>query len=61
MYSIYDQVTVAILFQQFEHHDALDDAKVCAKIPLVAGRTVGVDNMDSLLGKIGLEAKIFKS
>ena len=54
--------TLGEFFQiQFKHHDALDDAKVCAKIPLVAGRTVGVDNMGSLLRKIGLEAKIFKS
>lgn len=54
--------TLGEFFQiQFKHHDALDDAKVCAKIPLVAGRTVGVDNMDSLLRKIGLEEKIFKS
>lgn len=54
--------TLGEFFQiQFKHHDALDDAKVCAKIPLVAGRTVGVNNMESLLKKIGLEAKIFKS
>lgn len=46
---------------KFKHHDALDDAKVCAKIPLVAGRKLGVDNLDDLLSTIGLSAKIFKS
>lgn len=46
---------------KFKHHDALDDAKVCAKIPLVAGRKLGVDNLDDLLSIIGLSAKIFKS
>ena len=46
---------------KFHHHDALDDAKVCAKIPLVAGRTVGANNMQELLQKIGLQAKEFKS
>lgn len=46
---------------QFKHHDALDDAKVCAKIPLVAGRTIGVNNMEELLTKIGLEAKLFNA
>ena len=40
--------------------DALDDAKVCAKIPLVAGRTVSANSMDELLAKIGMQAKVFK-
>ena len=53
--------TLGEFFQiKFHHHDALDDAKVCAKIPLVAGRTVGANSMDELLAKIGMQAKVFK-
>ena len=44
----------------FHHHDALDDAKVCAKIPLVAGRTVNVPDFYSLINKIGVSARPFK-
>lgn len=44
---------------KFTHHDALDDAKVCAKIPLVAAKTLGVDNMMDLLNKTGLKTKPF--
>lgn len=54
--------TLGDFFQiKFHHHDALDDAKVCAKIPLVAGRTVGADSMEELLSKIGIQAKVFKA
>lgn len=54
--------TMGDFFQiKFHHHDALDDAKVCAKIPLVAGRTMGVSSMEELLHKIGIQPKIFKS
>ena len=54
--------TLGDFFQiKFHHHDALDDAKVCAKIPLVAGRTVGADSMEELLSKIGMQAKVFKA
>lgn len=54
--------TLGEFFQiKFHHHDALDDAKVCAKIPLVAGRTVGANSMEELLQKIGMQAKFFKS
>lgn len=54
--------TLGKFFQiKFHHHDALDDAKVCAKIPLVAGRTVGANSMEELLQKIGIKAKIFKA
>lgn len=45
---------------KFNHHDALDDAKVCAKIPLVAGRTVQAQDIYTLLDKTGLTAKPFK-
>ena len=44
----------------FTHHDALDDAKVCAKIPLVAGRTIDAPDIYSLLDKIGIKARPFK-
>lgn len=46
---------------KFHHHDALDDAKVCAKIPLVAGREIKVNSMEELLNKINLPAKAFKA
>ncbi len=46
---------------KFHHHDALDDAKVCAKIPLVAGRAVGANSMEELLEKINLQLREFKS
>lgn len=46
---------------KFNHHTALDDAKVCAKIPLAAGRAVGAVSMEELLAKIGMQAKPFKS
>ena len=45
---------------KFKHHDALDDAKVCAKIPLVAGRTVDAPDYYSLIDKIGVKARPFK-
>ena len=46
---------------KFHHHDALDDAKVCAKIPLVAGREVKVNSLEELLNKIKLPPKEFKA
>ncbi len=46
---------------KFNHHTALDDAKVCAKIPLAAGRKIGAVSMDELLNKIGMQPKPFKS
>lgn len=53
--------TMGEFFQiKFKHHDALDDAKVCAKIPLVAGRQLQVSSMEDLLHSIQLEAKKFK-
>lgn len=45
---------------KFSHHDALDDAKVCAKIPLVAGRTINAADFDTLISKIGLTKQPFK-
>ena len=53
--------TLGEFFQiKFKHHDALDDAKVCAKIPLVAARQLQVASMEDLLSSINLEAKNFK-
>ncbi|WP_231036161.1 3'-5' exonuclease [Pectinatus sottacetonis] len=53
--------TLGNFFQiNFSHHDALDDAKVCAKIPLAAGRVVSASDFDTLIAKIGIKKRPFK-
>lgn len=45
---------------KFHHHEAFDDARVCAQIPIAAGKAVAVDDIDALLSKIGLKPRPFK-
>ena len=44
----------------FNHHNALDDARTCAAIPLFAGKKLHIDNFTSLVEVIGVKVKPFK-
>lgn len=44
----------------FNHHNALDDARTCAAIPLLAGKKLQVDNFASLALNTGVMVKPFE-
>jgi DNA polymerase III subunit epsilon len=44
----------------FKHHDALEDAKTCAAIPIVAGQQLKVENFAELVRELGVAVKPFK-
>ena len=43
----------------FHHHNALDDAKACAIIPLRAGRQLATDDLPTLASRLGISVKTF--
>lgn len=47
------------LHLHFRHHDALEDAKACAAIPVFAGRALGTDDFDALTHDLGVRVKPF--
>lgn len=44
----------AFLQIDFHHHNALDDARTCACIPMAAGRAVAADTIEGLAQKLGI-------
>lgn len=38
----------------FNHHNALDDARTCACIPVAAGREIAADTIEGLAEKLGI-------
>ena len=47
------------LHLQFRHHDALEDAKACAAIPVYAGRALGTEDFDALTHDLGVRVLSF--
>ncbi len=43
----------------FRHHDALEDARACAMIPLAAARQCGADSLEELAEKLRVNIKPF--
>ena len=43
----------------FKHHNALDDARTCAAIPLKAGEELHTDSLPVLAGRLGINVKPF--
>ena len=43
----------------FKHHNALDDARTCAAIPLKAGEELHMDSLPELTGRLGINVKPF--
>ena len=43
----------------FKHHNALDDARTCAAIPLKAGEELHMDSLPALTGRLGINVKPF--
>lgn len=44
---------------KFQHHQALDDALVCAQVAIAAARQLGATSMDDLMDKCNLEYETF--
>ena len=44
---------------EFNHHQALDDAQVCAQIAVAAARQEQVDSMRELLEKLNIQTETF--
>lgn len=49
----------AFLHVDFRHHDALEDARVCAEIPLAAAEMVGVDTVGALAEELHVAVRPF--
>lgn len=49
------------LGRSFQHHQALDDARVCAAIVQAAAEKTGTSSMEELLDTIGLGLKSFRT
>ena len=47
------------LHVDFRHHDALEDARACASIPLAAAKIFGVDSMEELAKALHVSLKSF--
>lgn len=45
---------------EFQHHNALDDARTCAQIALLAGEKMRAENFAALAKKLALPAKKFQ-
>lgn len=43
----------------FRHHNAFDDAKACAAIPLAAARETGANSIDELAARLNVKIKNF--
>ena len=43
----------------FQHHNAMDDARTCAAIPLAAGQELKEDSLESLAKKLGINMCVF--
>lgn len=49
----------AFLHIKFHHHNALDDAKTCAAIPIYAGRAVGAEDFSALAHDLDVRVQKF--
>ena len=49
----------AFLHVDFRHHDAKEDARVCAEIPLAAAKQLGVDSVEALAKTLRVAIKPF--
>ncbi len=49
----------AYLHVDFRHHDALEDARVCAAIPLAAAERLGTESVEELTKKLRVSMKPF--
>ncbi len=49
----------AFLHVDFRHHDALEDARACAAIPLAAAERLGVDSVEALAAGLHVSIKSF--
>ena len=47
------------LHVNFRHHDALEDARACAAIPLAAGKLVGADSVEELAKALHVSIRPF--
>ena len=45
---------------QFQHHNALDDARTCAAIPMAAGREMAAENFAELARRLQVPIKPFQ-
>ena len=43
----------------FNHHNALDDARTCACIPMEAGQEMAMDSLETLVKKLGVSVQQF--
>lgn len=51
----------AYLNLHFRHHDALEDAKACAAIPIRAGLELADASMEALVQHLGVRVEAFES
>ena len=51
---------VHYLHIQFKHHNALDDARTCAAIPLAAGRELAAESFPELARQLQVPIKPFQ-
>ncbi len=49
----------SFLHVDFRHHDALEDARACAAIPLAAAEQVGADSVEALAERLRVKIKPF--
>ena len=49
----------SFLHIDFNHHNALDDARTCAAIPIYAGAELAVDNLERLTRLLGVNVRPF--
>ncbi len=49
----------SFLHVDFRHHDALEDARTCAAIPLAAAEQVGADSVEALAERLRVKIKPF--
>lgn len=47
------------LHLRFHHHDALEDARVCAAIPVFVGRAIGTEDFGTLVRNLGVRVQPF--
>jgi len=45
---------------RFQHHNALDDARTCAAIPMAAGREMAAENFAELARRLQVPIKPFQ-
>ncbi|MBQ1890443.1 MAG: 3'-5' exonuclease [Selenomonas sp.] len=49
----------SFLHIEFNHHNALDDARTCAYIPVVAAKEMAVDSLQGLTAQLGIRVQPF--